>query len=574
MKDFIKKIFFIVPKRFLKTITLVIFITILNAILELFSISLVVPFLSIFLDKNNFFVENINFTWKFSNEELVIVLLCFFLIVYFLKNLSSILFQTIKINFSHDLAEMISAKLYNKYIKKKYYFFTQKNTSELSRNIIGETNIFSLGVVMSIMSLLSDIIIFFAILIFLFFYNLVATLCASIFIIFFGSIVVFFQSNKLKFFGNTRQIHSNLILKLVNETIGNIKEITLSNTHEYFLNKYSYYMSRNTNSGKKKDFYFILVRPILEVLAVLMFLILVYFMSKFGSNISDILITIGVFSVASIKLIPTVTNLLKGFQSLRYNKAVVDLLYLELKKKDDDLDLIFNKKEENKIFHFERLELNNVSYTYPGTGKIIFSETNFKIDAGENIGLIGQSGSGKTTLINIITGLIEPKFGVVKINNKNLNDNIRSWQDKIGYVSQNIYLADDSLLFNVVFNKIGQKIDYDRVKYLIDMLDLNQLVISDKHELNFNVGEAGIKLSGGQIQRIGIARALYHNPSILILDEATNALDQKTEEKILKNIYNEMKNLTVISVSHDLKSLKYCKKIFEIVEKKIIQVIK
>ena len=220
------------------------------------------------------------------------------------------------------------------------------------------------------------------------------------------------------------------------------------------------------------------------------------------------------------------------------------------------------------------MELNNVSYTYPGTGKIIFSETNFKIDAGENIGLIGQSGSGKTTLINIITGLIEPKFGVVKINNKNLNDNIRSWQDKIGYVSQNIYLADDSLLFNVVFNKIGQKIDYDRVKYLIDMLDLNQLVISDKHELNFNVGEAGIKLSGGQIQRIGIARALYHNPSILILDEATNALDQKTEEKILKNIYNEMKNLTVISVSHDLKSLKYCKKIFEIVEKKIIQVIK
>ena len=574
MKDFIKKIFFIVPKKFFKTITLVIFITILNAILELFSISLVVPFLSIFLDKNNFFVENINFTWKFSNEELVIVLLCFFLIVYFLKNLSSILFQTIKINFSHDLAEMISAKLYNKYIKKKYYFFTQKNTSELSRNIIGETNIFSLGVVMSIMSLLSDIIIFFAILIFLFFYNLVATLCASIFIIFFGSIVVFFQSNKLKFFGNIRQIHSNLTLKLVNESIGNIKEITLSNTHEYFLNKYSYYMSRNTNSGKKKDFYFILVRPILEVLAVLMFLILVYFMSKFGSNISDILITIGVFSVASIKLIPTVTNLLKGFQGLRYNKAVVDLLYLELKKKDDDLDLIFNKKEENKIFHFERLELNNVSYTYPGTGKIIFSETNFKIDAGENIGLIGQSGSGKTTLINIITGLIEPKFGIVKINNKNLNDNIRSWQDKIGYVSQNIYLADDSLLFNVVFNKIGQKIDYDRVKYLIDMLDLNQLVISDKHGLNFNVGEAGIKLSGGQIQRIGIARALYHNPSILILDEATNALDQKTEEKILKNIYNEMKNLTVISVSHDLKSLKYCKKIFEIVEKKIIQVIK
>jgi len=553
---------------------LVVFLTVLNAIFELFSIGLVIPFLSIFLDKSNSFIENINFARKFSNEELVIVLLFFFLIVYFLKNLFSILFQTTKIGVSHDLSEIISAKLYNKYLKKKYYFFTQKNTSELSRNIIGETNIFSFGVVMTIMNLISDIIIFLAILIFLFYYNIAATLCASILIIFFGSLVVFFQSRKLKFFGNIRQIHSNLILKLVNESIGNIKEITLSNTQEYFLNKYSHYMLENTNSGKKKDFYFILVRPVLEVLAVLMFLILVFFMNKYGSSISEILITIGVFSVASIKLIPTVTNLLKGFQSLRYNKAVVELLYTELEKKDHDSDLIFNKKEINKNFHFERLELNNVSYSYPGTDKIIFSEINFKIDAGENIGLIGQSGSGKTTLINIITGLIELKFGVVTINNENLNHNIRSWQDKIGYVSQNIYLADESLLFNIVFKKIGQKIDYDRVKYLIDMLDLNQLVISDGNGLDFNVGEAGIKLSGGQIQRIGIARALYHKPSILILDEATNALDQKTEEKILKNIYKEMENLTIISVSHDLKSLKYCKKIFEIIEKKVIQVIK
>lgn len=553
---------------------LVVFLTVLNAIFELFSIGLVIPFLSIFLDKSNSFIENINFARKFSNEELVIVLLFFFLIVYFLKNLFSILFQTTKIGVTHDLSEIISAKLYNKYLKKKYYFFTQKNTSELSRNIIGETNIFSFGVVMTIMNLISDIIIFLAILIFLFYYNIAATLCASILIIFFGSLVVFFQSRKLKFFGNIRQIHSNLILKLVNESIGNIKEITLSNTQEYFLNKYSHYMLENTNSGKKKDFYFILVRPVLEVLAVLMFLILVFFMNKYGSSISEILITIGVFSVASIKLIPTVTNLLKGFQSLRYNKAVVELLYTELEKKDHDSDLIFNKKEENKNFHFERLELNNVSYSYPGTDKIIFSEINFKIDAGENIGLIGQSGSGKTTLINIITGLIELKFGVVTINNENLNHNIGSWQDKIGYVSQNIYLADESLLFNIVFKKIGQKIDYDRVKYLIDMLDLNQLVISDGNGLDFNVGEAGIKLSGGQIQRIGIARALYHKPSILILDEATNALDQKTEEKILKNIYKEMENLTIISVSHDLKSLKYCKKIFEIIEKKVIQVIK
>jgi len=574
LNNFIKKTFSIVPKKFLKSILLVIFLTLVNATLELFSIGLVIPFLSIFLDKSNFFFEFFGLTTRFSNQELVLIVLLLFLIVYFLKNFFLILFQLIKINFSHDLSEIISAKLYNKYIKKKYYFFTQKNTSELSRNIIGETNIFSFGVVMSIMSLISDIIIFLAILIFLFYYNAAATLFASILIIFFGSLVVFFQSQKLKFFGNIRQIHSNLILKLVNESIGNIKEITLSNTHEYFLNKYSYYMFKNTNAGKKKDFYFILVRPILEVLAVLMFLILAYFLNKFGNSISEILITIGVFSAASLKLIPTVTNLLKGFQGLRYNKVVVELLYEELEKKNDDSEIILNKKKEDHNFQFEKLELKDVSYSYPGTDKVILNEINFKIDAGENIGLIGSSGSGKTTLINILTGLIEPKSGIVKINNENLNYNIRSWQNNIGYVSQNTYLADETLLFNIVFNKIGQKVDYKRAEYLIDILDLKQLIISNKNGLDFNVGEAGIKLSGGQIQRIGIARALYHTPKILILDEATNAVDQNTEEKILKNIYKEMEKLTVISVSHDLKSLKYCKKIFEIVEKKIITVIK
>lgn len=545
-------------------------LTFLNTILELLNIGLVIPFLSIFLGKKNIFIENLIFFKGFADEELIILFILLFLIIYILKNFFLVLFQTIKINITHDLTSVISTKLYNKYLNKNYYFFTEKNKSELSTNIINESNIFSFGVVMNILNLICDVIIFSAVLIFLLYYNWFATICISVVFIFFAFVVIFFQSKQLKFFGVKRQYYSTVILKLVNESIDNIKEIILSNTQGYFRNKYSSYVTENNISGKKIGFYRILIRPILEILVVFMFLILVYFLKEFGNSTSEILITIAVFSVASIKLLPTVTSLFNGLQGLRYNEPVVEKLYSDLK--NNDLDLILNKKAKNKTLYFKKIELEDLSYSYPGNPKVILNKVNFKINSGENIGLIGKSGSGKTTLLNIIIGLIKPQLGTVKINNEDLSNNISSWQNSIGYVSQNIYLADESLLFNIVFKKIGKKINYDRVKYLINILDLNQLITSNKNSLNFNVGDGGIKLSGGQIQRIGIARALYHKPSILILDEATSAIDEDTKEKILKNIYKEMEKLTVISVSHDLKSLKYCQKIFKIVNKKFTEV--
>jgi ABC-type bacteriocin/lantibiotic exporter with double-glycine peptidase domain len=570
--NFIYKIFSIIPKFFLSKIILVVVLTFFNTMLELLNIGLVIPFLSIFVGKKNILFENLNFINGFTDEDLIILFILLFLIIYILKNFFLVLFQSIKINITHDLTTVISTKLYNKYLNKNYYFFTGKNKSELSTNIINETNIFSFGVVMNILNLICDTIIFSAVLIFLLYYNWFATICVSIVFIFFAFVVIFFQSKQLKFFGVKRQYYSAVILKLVNESVDNIKEIILSNTQEYFRNKYSNYVSQNNISGKRIGFYRILIRPILEILVVFMFLILVYFLKEFGNSTSEILITIAVFSVASIKLLPTVTSLFNGLQGLRYNEPVVEKLYSDLNNENSDLDLILNKK--NKNLYFKKIELDDLSYSYPGNPKVILNKVNFEINSGEKIGLIGKSGSGKTTLLNIMIGLIKPQFGTVKINNEDLSNNIRSWQDSIGYVSQNIYLADESLLFNIAFKRIGKKIDYDRIKYLIDILDLNQLITSNKNSFNFNVGDGGIKLSGGQVQRIGIARALYHKPSILILDEATSAIDEDTKEKILKNIYKEMQKLTVISVSHDLKSLKYCQKIFKIVTKKIIQVTK
>ena len=300
-----------------------------------------------------------------------------------------------------------------------------------------------------------------------------------------------------------------------------------------------------------------------------MFLVLVYTLINFDKTSSEIFIILGVFSFASIKLVPTIGNIMKHLQSLRYSSVVVDLIYNELLNKSSDYNLnIITSKEINSL-EFKKIKFSNVGYFYPKSSSKIFDNINIEINREDKVGFIGQSGSGKTTLINLITGLLKPSTGTIELNNKNLQDNIREWQKIIGYVSQNVYLADESILFNLTLKKVGEKIDMDRINHLITILDLNDLVKSKKDGLNTKVGDKGITVSGGQMQRIGIARALYDKPKILILDEATNALDTDTQNKVLKNMYDEMKEEMVISVSHDKNALKYCNKVYSVEKNKI-----
>jgi ATP-binding cassette, subfamily B, bacterial PglK len=571
LKNFIKQILYILPKSWIKKTFFIIVLTLFHAIFELLGISLVIPFLSIFLDKADYIFDYIPIFRNLDKEILILICISLFLIIFILKNLFSLIYQQIKINFSHNLSAEISSELYVRYLKKNYIFFTLRNSAELIRNITSESHFFVTGVVVTILNLISDIILFLAIIIFLLYFNPIATLTSLIVMALFGFLIIFFQLKKMKLFGLIRQGSLENLLKLVNESIGNIKEIILSNSQNIFKDKFNHYASNYAEAGKKKDFYFIIVRPILEILTVLMFLILVSILIRYDNNYSDIFIVLGVFSFASIKLIALVGNLVREGQTLRYNSVVVDVMYNELytdelyKKSNIQIE---NNPSKNSL-KFDKLELINISYSYPLSSTNIFENVNFEIKHGDKLGFVGESGSGKTTLINLITGLIEPDKGIIKINNNNLIENLNEFQNIIGYVSQNVYLADESFKFNISLNKIGKKTNVDRVNHLIKILDLENLINNKKDGINTSVGEKGIQISGGQTQRIGIARAMYDNPEILILDEATNALDDLTQDKVLKNISNEMKNKTVISISHDRSTLKHCDKIFSISKNEI-----
>ena len=196
---------------------------------------------------------------------------------------------------------------------------------------------------------------------------------------------------------------------------------------------------------------------------------------------------------------------------------------------------------------------------------------NFKIKRSDKIGIMGRSGGGKTTFLNLLTGLLLPTSGNINIDNKNINTVSNQWKKNIGYVHQSTFLADDTILFNIALTNELKKKELERIWEILKIVDLDQYIKNLKLGLNTLVGERGSKISGGQCQRLGIARVLFSNPSILILDEATSALDEETQTKILKLIYKDMQKKTIITVSHRINTLKYCQKVFKLIDGKLIK---
>ena len=359
------------------------------------------------------------------------------------------------------------------------------------------------------------------------------------------------------------------MIKQVNQGLGNIKEIILYKLQNLFLKKFSTHNQEYARSGKLRTIIVDLPRIILEFVLVVVFIFAIFLLRKQGMNISEILVVLGVFAFASFRLLPSIVKIIKSFQTIKYNLPVLDLVFGELKNVKK-INVSKNEKVENN-FEFQNLRFKNLNYSYffEQNKKKVLSDINFTIEKKDKIGLQGKTGSGKTTLINLIIGLLDNYEGEIILNNQKFKNNLINLQNKIGYVPQSVYLADESLLFNITLDD-EENVDFEKLKKVLENVELANFTDSLPNKVNSIIGERGSKLSGGQCQRVGIARALYRDPSIIILDEATSALDEETEDKILDKIFKINSDKTIIIISHRKNSLKYCNKIFEIDNKKII----
>jgi len=358
--------------------------------------------------------------------------------------------------------------------------------------------------------------------------------------------------------GEARQYHDGLRLQHLQQGMGGVKDVKMLGREADFLNQYHMHNEQSARAGQMHSTLQQLPRMWLELLAVSGLALLVISMLAQGHALEFVLPTLGLFSAAAFRLMPSVSRVLGAVQALRYGLPVIDVLHAEL-----NLALPEVTRTNISPAPFRSgLKLSNVNHTYPGTVTPALKDVSLVIELGESVGFIGASGAGKSTLVDIILGLLTPDQGVVMVDDKDIQQNLRNWQEHIGYVPQSIYLTDDTLRRNVAFGLPDEQIDDAAVKRAIQSAQLEDFVSSLPDGLTTMVGERGIRLSGGQRQRIGIARALYHDPALLLLDEATSSLDTATELGVMQAVKALQGSKTILIVAHRLSTVEHCDRLY------------
>ena len=307
-------------------------------------------------------------------------------------------------------------------------------------------------------------------------------------------------------------------------------------------------------------------RLVIEVLGIVFIFSLIFLALASSTDVKIIFPSLALYVASIVRLIPVFSSLTRNMSTFSYFKIssdiylkeVSNLLKIELKKNKTD-KFEFNYKEK------AILNIKNVSFRYPSNKKYILKDINLTIDKNDFIGIHGNSGVGKTTLIDLLTGFLTPTEGKIIAFDKDINDDVQKWQNSISYVSQTSYLIDRNIAENISFNFKNEKINREKINKIIDHSELKKFIASLPEGLETNIGNDGVKISGGQRQRILIARGLFKDSTIIIIDEGTNALDLKTEQKILENLANN-KDIIKIIVSHRKESMSKCNRVFKLDE--------
>lgn len=556
-----KKIINILDKSEKKKLFLITILLSISVIIELIGIGIIFPILELFTVNNSNFLKSI-FSYfdhsKIIHDQFSMIKfsLLFLIIIYLFKLLSLTFITFLKNKFLSDLCSDLSTKLFRRYLNQDYRFFLNKNSSELVRNITGETSLFCFGVISSISILFNEIILLLCVSFLLLYVEPIGALIIFIIFSFFSILYLMLTKKKLNEWGEARQIHDTKRYQHLFQGFGSIKEIILLKNSKFFSDKFDF--------NNRKSFEMLMLsntlnqfpRLGLEFLAIIIFTMGLYMLIYNEKNFIDTIPTLGLFVVSAFRLLPSLSKIISSLQTFKYNRAVIDTLNEQFDKLKP---IEINKKNYSKI-NFNQISIENLKFQYESKENYLIDNLNFEIKKNNIIGISGRSGSGKSTLVNLITGLLKPSAGKIKVDDKDINIFLDNWQKSIGYVSQNVFLLDDTIKNNIALGVDEKNFDKNLFEKCLKDTNLDGFVNDLLEKENTVIGENGTRISGGQKQRIGIARALYFKPSLLIFDESTNSLDEQTEKQIIQNIKNLGKYITIILISHKVELLDICDK--------------
>ena len=556
----------IIPKEYHNKINWLIVISLITSILETVGVG-IIPALIIFLSDPNIIITKLN---KYNLAEtylsigykkILFIFIIFTILFFFIKNSFLIFFNFYETNFFKKIKSYYSNHLLKFYFSEKYIYGIRDNPIILSRNIVSETSNACFYIRAKIL-LFKEFLTLFLIFLLLLIAKPIITLITFSFFLTLIYLLRFFSKKYLTNKGLLAQKYRGAKGGLLHSILNSWKEIFLIKKANFFINKFNRLNELDLNASRSVELISKSPRAVIEFLIILIicFSIIIFFLFYHDKK-NIITPTLLLFGVAVARLYPCFSNISQFMNILSTNLASYKLIEKEIKniKKNKNDNKFINNKE---FIFCKIIKFNNVSFEYKNEEIKPLKSINLSIKKGEVIAIMGASGSGKSTLLQLILGILNPTKGSIEIDNKNLKEIKESWQKTIGYVPQNIYLLDENIAANIALGVPKNEINFKKIKKLLKILNLKKYIKNLDNKFSKNIDYNSANISGGEKQRIALARALYNDSKVLVFDEITNALDNITSIKIMKEFLKIKKNKTIIIVTHDTSIAKLCQKTF------------
>lgn len=561
----LRKIKNIIPQEFHTRAFIVAITVLLRAILNFFGIAMLVPLLMLILDfealQSNHIVRYVyDFLGCKNHSQFVIATALAIVGFIALKNMMNLWLYKYERNFTYDLYGNLSRRLFVDYYRRGLLFVSERNSTELSRNVNIVCLNFVIGVLKPAAAIVGEIIPFALIIVAIIFYDPTASLLLALTFVPAVWIYYSFVKERLLKYGAEENQAQREKFRNVAESFRGYTDVEISNAFPQIISSFNRATDRLVAMRKRDATLSTIPQGITETsLAAGMAALIIIgaFMPE-----RKIGLVFGLFAVAAVRLLPSVRNILTSLTAIRYNLHTIDTL------SDISNDTMEIDNSSERIHLHQQMEVRNISFRYTENAQSVIEDFSLTIKQGERIGIRGASGAGKSTLMNLLLGLYAPDKGEILIDGIKLDQTTRrKWQNSVGYVPQSVFLLDSTLLENIALGVPSEKIDRKRVMEVLKMASLTEFVERLPDGLDSSIGEAGCRVSGGERQRIGIARALYKRPDILFFDEATSSLDRTTEQSInssIEELSRNNQNITIVAIAHRETSLEYCDRIINI----------
>ena len=549
-----------------KDVLVVFFLSIFGSLAESISIAMLIPFISFFVNPDNYLFNNLfEFFFEFFNiiekKDILLTVSLGFIFIVFLSGLIRLKYIKYSNSLSDNVTSDFQIKIFKFLTNQNYSYYIKHGSNEIMSSLAQKSGAFN-GIIFSSLNIVNSILIILAITAILTINEPVFTplIIISIFLFFF----VIFKIKSSTVLKRGQNINSNQdrMIDIFQNTVGYLPEIIIYNLKQFFIKTLSKVSKETARAVAENRIIASTPKIYLETFIIIFVVLIIYLTDLSERSIESNISYFAILAFGAQKSLPLINSIYQMSINFKGSEAIVNS-FLNLLEKDEKLEIVdqeYDALKFKKIIKFE-----NISFKFDKNLPNIISKFNFEIMAGEKIAIKGKTGSGKSTLANIVAGLISPTQGKILVDGIEINsENLKKWQKNIAIVPQAVFLNDATVLENIAIAQNFSSIDLDKAKNSAELAQINTFIQSLPNKYMEKVGERGVRFSGGQRQRMGIARALYRNVKVIILDEPTNALDSKTEKLVMDSISKISKDITVLMISHSNESLKYFNKIIDL----------